>query len=74
MITELYYVSIQIPSPSSSNVGRIGGTNSQEWYPNNIPPHIFATAAASSGFPQQIVRPQNWSQNNGFHHNFMRPP
>ncbi|XP_009588311.1 floral homeotic protein APETALA 2-like isoform X1 [Nicotiana tomentosiformis] len=67
------FSSYQIQSPSSSNVGRIGGTNSQEWYPNNIPPQIFATAAASSGFPQQIVRPQNWSQNTGFHHNFMRP-
>ncbi|KAI4330610.1 hypothetical protein MLD38_028885 [Melastoma candidum] len=33
-------------------------------------PWLFGTAAASSGFPQQIVRPQNsksWMQQNGFH-------
>nr|APG29273.1 ROB2 [Petunia x hybrida] len=80
------FSSYQTQSPSSSNVGQIGTTNardvlslttsnSQEWYHPNIPPHhIFATAAASSGFPQQIVRPQNWSQKTGFHHTFMRPP
>ncbi|XP_049384731.1 AP2-like ethylene-responsive transcription factor TOE3 isoform X2 [Solanum stenotomum] len=69
---------IQFPS------GRIGGTNvgdlslaatsngSSQWQ-SNFPPQIFAAAAASSGFPQQIVRPQNWSSENGFHHSLMRP-
>ncbi|KAK4341356.1 hypothetical protein RND71_039857 [Anisodus tanguticus] len=70
--------SYQIQTSGSSNVGQIGATsnNSQDqWYPNYLPPHqIFATAAASSGFPQQIVRPQNnWSQNTGYHHTYMRP-
>ncbi|PHT83251.1 Floral homeotic protein APETALA 2 [Capsicum annuum] len=63
-------------TPSSSNEGQIRATsNSQEWHPNfRLPRHqIFATAAASSGFSQQITRPQNWSQNTGFHHTFMRP-
>ncbi|XP_049358265.1 floral homeotic protein APETALA 2-like isoform X2 [Solanum verrucosum] len=74
----------QIQFPSSSNGGRIGGTNvgdlslaatsngSSQWQ-SNFPPQIFAAAAASSGFPQQIVRPQNWSSENGFHHSLMRP-
>ncbi|KAI4325530.1 hypothetical protein MLD38_030918 [Melastoma candidum] len=38
-------------------------------------PRLFGTAAASSGFPQQIVRPQNsksWMRQNGFHP-LMRP-
>ncbi|XP_059285317.1 floral homeotic protein APETALA 2-like [Lycium ferocissimum] len=67
--------SYQIQTPSSSNVGQIGATsNSQEWYPNYPRHHqIFATAAASSGFPQQIIRPQNWSQNTGYHQTFNRP-
>ncbi|KAF8012374.1 hypothetical protein BT93_I0506 [Corymbia citriodora subsp. variegata] len=34
--------------------------------------HVFATAAASSGFPQQIRPTPNWLQKNGFH-SFMRP-
>ncbi|XP_030551886.1 floral homeotic protein APETALA 2-like isoform X3 [Rhodamnia argentea] len=34
--------------------------------------HVFATAAASSGFPQQIRPTPNWLQKNGFH-TFMRP-
>ncbi|KAK4368426.1 hypothetical protein RND71_012218 [Anisodus tanguticus] len=71
------FSSYQIQTPSSSNVGQIGATsnNSQEWYPNYPPPHqIFVTAAVSSGFPQQIVRPQNnWSQNSGYHHTYTRP-
>ncbi|KAK4346470.1 hypothetical protein RND71_032809 [Anisodus tanguticus] len=68
---------IQFPS------GRIGATNvgdlslsrsngSSQWQ-SNYPPQIFAAAAASSGFPQQIIRPQNWSSENGFHHSLMRP-
>ncbi|MCD7454485.1 AP-2 complex subunit beta [Datura stramonium] len=66
--------SYQIRSPSSSNVGQIGATsNSQERHPNYPPHHILATAAASSGFPQQMIRPQNWSQNIGFHQTYMRP-
>ncbi|XP_049393940.1 AP2-like ethylene-responsive transcription factor TOE3 [Solanum stenotomum] len=63
--------SYQVQTPSNNNVGQIGAaSNSQEWHPNY---EIITTAAASSGFPQQIIRTQNWSQNNGFHHNFMRP-
>ncbi|PHU27238.1 hypothetical protein BC332_05570 [Capsicum chinense] len=73
----------QIQYPSGSNGGRIGGTNvgdlslstshgSSQWK-SNFPPQIFAAAAASSGFPQQIPRPQNWSSENGFHHSLMRP-
>nr|AAD39439.1 PHAP2A protein [Petunia x hybrida] len=73
----------QIQFPSGSNGGRIGATNvgdlslsssnaSSQWQ-SNLPPQIFAAAAASSGFSQQIVRPQNWSSENGFHHFLMRP-
>lgn len=73
----------QIQFPSGSNGGRIGATNvgdlslatsngSSQWQ-SNFPPQIFAAAAASSGFPQQIVRPQNWPSENGFHHSLMRP-
>ncbi|XP_059293575.1 floral homeotic protein APETALA 2-like isoform X1 [Lycium ferocissimum] len=73
----------QIPFPSGSNGGRIGAINvgdlslstsngSSQWQ-SNFPPQIFAAAAASSGFPQQIIRPQNWSSENGFHHSLMRP-
>ncbi|XP_055826531.1 AP2-like ethylene-responsive transcription factor TOE3 isoform X2 [Solanum dulcamara] len=67
--------SYQIWTPSSSNVGQNGATSSsQEWHHNYPPPHqIFATAAASSGFSQQTITTQNWSQNTGFHHTFMRP-
>ncbi|KAA8547120.1 hypothetical protein F0562_003550 [Nyssa sinensis] len=64
--------------PSSSNGGRFGAnggdlslsTGDQQWQSN--PPQLFATAAASSGFPQQINRPQHWMQKNGFHY-VMRP-
>lgn len=66
--------------PSSSNGGLIGATNggdlslsTSDPYWQSNPPHFYGTAAASSGFPQQIVRPQNWPQKNGFHHHLMRP-
>nr|XP_009804919.1 PREDICTED: AP2-like ethylene-responsive transcription factor TOE3 isoform X1 [Nicotiana sylvestris] len=73
-----------IQFPSSSNGGRIGATNrrevsfsssdSQQWQSNNLPhPQQLATAAASSGFPQQILRHQNWSHKNGYHYSLMRP-
>nr|QRN75523.1 APETALA2 [Brugmansia suaveolens] len=73
----------QIQFQSGSNGGRIGATNvgdlslstsngSSHWQ-SNFPPQIFAAAAASSGFSQQIIRPQNWSSENGFHHSLMRP-
>nr|KYP44918.1 Floral homeotic protein APETALA 2 [Cajanus cajan] len=63
--------------PSSSIGGRIGSdlslslADQQQW--QSGPPHYLATAAASSGFPQQI-RPssQGWLQKNGFH-TLMRP-
>ncbi|XP_014510209.1 floral homeotic protein APETALA 2 isoform X1 [Vigna radiata var. radiata] len=66
------------PSSSSSSIGgRIGSdlslsmADQQQW--QSGPPHYLATAAASSGFPQQI-RPssQGWLQKNGFH-TLMRP-
>ncbi|XP_027360835.1 floral homeotic protein APETALA 2 isoform X2 [Abrus precatorius] len=60
---------------SSSNGGRIGSDLSlsmseQQWQPG--PPHLLATAAASSGFPPQIRPSQGWLQKNGFH-TLMRP-
>ncbi|GKU98921.1 hypothetical protein SLEP1_g11856 [Rubroshorea leprosula] len=63
----------QIQFPSSSNGGRIGSdlslsTNNhhQQW--QSGPHQLFATAAASSGFPSQIRPSQtNWLQKNGFH-------
>lgn len=69
--------------PSSGNGGLIGGNgdlyfssnNRQHWQQFNPPP-LVATAAASSGFPQQNLStpPQNWTYNfnNGFHP-LMRP-
>ncbi|KAI7989422.1 hypothetical protein LOK49_LG13G02493 [Camellia lanceoleosa] len=73
---------VQYPS-SSSNGGQIGATtggnhlslsmsnNQQRPFINAL--QLFATAAASSGFPQQITRPQNWlHQKNGFY-SLMRP-
>ncbi|QDP16876.2 hypothetical protein Tsubulata_060001 [Turnera subulata] len=62
-----YYIQF----PSSSNGSRIGNDLSlspndrhqQQWQAG---PQLFASAAASSGFPQQIRAPQNWMQKNGF--------
>ncbi|XP_044470392.1 floral homeotic protein APETALA 2 isoform X2 [Mangifera indica] len=66
----------QTQFPSCSKRGRIGNdlslsTNDQQW--QSGPPPLFATAAASSGFPPQI-RPssQTWLQKNGFP-SLMRP-
>lgn len=64
----------QVQYPSSSIGGRIGGdlslsVNDQQW--QSGPPPLFATAAASSGFPAHI-RPQHWPHKNGFHP-LMRP-
>lgn len=64
---------MQFPSGSS-----IGGQSSTRDYHNqwqSSGPQIFASAAASSGFPpQQIGRSDcNWLHTNGFH-SFMRPP
>ncbi|KAJ0096604.1 hypothetical protein Patl1_28646 [Pistacia atlantica] len=61
--------------PSSSKRGRIGNdlspsTNDQQWQSGD--PQLFATAAASSGFPPQIRQSQNWLQKNGFP-TLMRP-
>ncbi|XP_057493474.1 floral homeotic protein APETALA 2-like isoform X2 [Actinidia eriantha] len=63
----------QIQYPSSSNGGRISAngrdlsfsTINPQWQLSS--PQLFATAAASSGFPQQITRPQNLTRKNGFH-------
>ncbi|KAF5958772.1 hypothetical protein HYC85_005997 [Camellia sinensis] len=66
----------QIQYPSSSNGGgRTAGdlslsSGDQQWQLS--PPQLFATAAASSGFPQQFSRPQNWLHKIGFH-SLMRP-
>ncbi|OMO56628.1 hypothetical protein CCACVL1_26406 [Corchorus capsularis] len=70
----------QIQFPSSSNGGRIGSelslssSEQQQW--QSSPHQLFANAAASSGFPSQINRPNshnhNWLQKNGFH-SLMRP-
>ncbi|CAL5330010.1 unnamed protein product [Camellia sinensis] len=60
-----------LSSSSSSNGGQIGATtegnhlslsmSNNQQRPFINPPQLFATAAASSGFPQQITtRPQNW--------------
>ncbi|KAF5736169.1 transcription factor APETALA2 [Tripterygium wilfordii] len=73
---------IQFP-PSSSNGGRIGSDLSlsttdhdqQQWQSTSTHPQLFTTAAAaSSGFPQQNIRQQNWlhHQKNGFQ-SLMRP-
>ncbi|KAI3938371.1 hypothetical protein MKW98_015270 [Papaver atlanticum] len=54
---------------NTSNIWPSGTTNQQQ---------LFATSsAASSGFSshhQQILKPQNWLLNNGFHHSPMKPP
>ncbi|KHN42100.1 Floral homeotic protein APETALA 2 [Glycine soja] len=71
----LHQPSFHVPS-SSSNGGRIGSdlslsmSDQQQWQAG--PPHLLATAAASSGFPQQIRPSQGWLQKNGFH-SLMRP-
>ncbi|XP_028126557.1 protein N-lysine methyltransferase METTL21A-like, partial [Camellia sinensis] len=60
-----------LSSSSSSNGGQIGATtegnhlslsmSNNQQRPFINPPQLFATAAASSGFPQQITTgPQNW--------------
>ncbi|KAL3039252.1 hypothetical protein AAZX31_01G175400 [Glycine max] len=72
----LHQPSFHVPS-SSSNRGRIGSdlslsmSDQQQWQQAG-PPHLLATAAASSGFPQQIRPSQGWLQKNGFH-SLMRP-
>ncbi|KAG8384355.1 hypothetical protein BUALT_Bualt04G0109500 [Buddleja alternifolia] len=45
--------------------------NDQQWQMNQVSP-LFASAAASSGFPV-LIRPQNWLQKNGIHP-LIRPP
>lgn len=44
--------------------------NEQQWQMNQA--QMFATAAASSGFPSAQFRPQNWIQKNGIYP-LMRP-
>ncbi|PSR87964.1 Floral homeotic protein like [Actinidia chinensis var. chinensis] len=72
---------VQCPSSSTNgNGGKLSLSTSehQNWQLNivNPPPgQVFASAAASSGFPQQKIittAPQNWLQQNGFHFS-MRP-
>ncbi|KAF8406292.1 hypothetical protein HHK36_008377 [Tetracentron sinense] len=45
---------------------QLGWGNGSSFWPSDSPP-LFVTAAASSGFPTQIIRPSNWLQKNGFH-------
>ncbi|GFY86478.1 target of early activation tagged (EAT) 3 [Actinidia rufa] len=70
---------VQCPSSSTNDNGEylsLSTSDCQNWQLNiiNNPPQVFATAAASSGFPQQKITttPQNWLQQNGFHFS-MRP-
>ncbi|XP_060192411.1 AP2-like ethylene-responsive transcription factor TOE3 isoform X2 [Lycium barbarum] len=67
----------QVQFPSSSNRRELSFSSSdtqQRQTNNNVaPPQLFATAAASSGFPQRMLRLQNWSHKNGFHYSLMRP-
>ncbi|XP_061340953.1 floral homeotic protein APETALA 2-like isoform X2 [Gastrolobium bilobum] len=71
----LHLPNFHVPS-SSSNGGRIGSdlslsmSEQQQWQLG--PPHLLATAAASSGFPPQIRPSQGWLQKNRFH-TLMRP-
>lgn len=63
--------------PSSSAGGSRNGREilpEQQWQQSGAshPHHLFASAAASSGFPPQIFRSQSWLQKNGFH-TLMRP-
>ncbi|XP_004511904.1 floral homeotic protein APETALA 2-like isoform X3 [Cicer arietinum] len=82
----LHPSNFHVSSSSSSNGGRIGSdlslssmSDQQKWQ-TGPPPHLLATAAAaSSGFPPQIIRPssQPWLHKNstttiGFH-TLMRP-
>ncbi|CAN4081581.1 unnamed protein product [Withania somnifera] len=60
----------QVQFLSSSN-----RRDTQQWQTNNVVhphPQLFATAAASSGFPQQILRPQNGPHKVGYY-SLMRP-
>lgn len=54
----------------SSSVSR---NEQQQWQMNHHQAQMFATAAASSGFPSAQFRPQNWMQKNGIHHPLIRP-
>ncbi|XP_021897522.1 floral homeotic protein APETALA 2 isoform X2 [Carica papaya] len=70
----------QIQFPSSSHGGRVGSDlalstsdNHHQWQSGQHHQQLFASAAASSGFPQQIRNPQNWLQKNGFQSSLMRP-
>ncbi|XP_057500460.1 floral homeotic protein APETALA 2-like isoform X2 [Actinidia eriantha] len=63
----------QIQYPSSSSGGRIDACNGGDLSLSTInpqwqlsPPQLFATAAASSGFPQQITGSQKFATKMGF--------
>ncbi|KAG6663158.1 hypothetical protein I3843_02G003200 [Carya illinoinensis] len=66
----------QVQYPSSSTIGGLVAgdlslsINEQQW--QSGPPQLFATAAASSGFPAQMRPSQHWPYKNGFHSQ-MRP-
>lgn len=76
-------VDLMLSSTSNNNINIINSSNEsrlqqqrqqQQQWQAGPPPQLFATAAASSGFSQQMPRPQpNWMPpNNGFHP-LMRP-
>lgn len=60
------------PSPTSEHQQWHSSTPSASSSSSSSALHVFAPAAASSGFPQQIRPTPNWLQKNGFH-SFMRP-
>ncbi|KAK4260100.1 hypothetical protein QN277_003261 [Acacia crassicarpa] len=69
----------RVTSSSNGNAGRLGSdlslsVNDQERWQSGRSQY-FSTAAASSGFPQQITtsHSQAWLQKNGFHTSLMRP-
>eukprot|EP00262_Sarcandra_glabra_P012546 TRINITY_DN325_c1_g1_i1.p1 TRINITY_DN325_c1_g1~~TRINITY_DN325_c1_g1_i1.p1 ORF type:complete len:510 (-),score=91.41 TRINITY_DN325_c1_g1_i1:96-1625(-) len=74
----------QIQFPSSCDGGRHSLSTYEErrqpglgkqgscWPSSAAASQIFASAAASSGFPQQLIKPPSWLQNNGFY-SLLRP-
>ncbi|KAK3020019.1 hypothetical protein RJ639_004979 [Escallonia herrerae] len=75
-----YQIEFPGPGGSSSSGGQVranGGDLSlssthQQWQPTT--PQLLASAAASSGFQQQLVRPpQNWMNRTNGYHSLMRP-
>ncbi|XP_054810651.1 floral homeotic protein APETALA 2-like isoform X2 [Prosopis cineraria] len=73
-----HHPNYRIPSSGHGNAGRLGSdlslsmNNQERWQSGHS--QYFSSAAASSGFPQQITTSsQAWLQKNGFHTSLMRP-